>query len=137
MKGLALYIESQLSDDSKKYWDIVFEVCLKNNKILKWDDAAVNSISDYPIDAARTEYAQSHKMAGFLISKYGMNKVMNYIKSFKVKIEKTEKKTDMVKAYKENFTKIFNISWEENLLDFEKYLKTEKGEKAKVKEISR
>jgi hypothetical protein len=120
-EGLAVYVESQWSDESKKYWNIVFDVSHSSGKLLNWDEVTINSTSYYPISLARIQYAQSYKMVSFLINKYGTQKLINYIGSFKTDIAQNEK-FDLKKTYLENFTKIFGISWEENIKQFEESL---------------
>ena len=119
-EGLALYVECQFSDEAKRYWEITYKACEHYKKFLSWDDASDKLAENYSLDVARAECAQSYKMIFYLINKYGINKVINYIKSFKVQITKTVSKKP---SYKESFSKIFNTSWDENLINFSEYLK--------------
>ncbi len=131
-EGMAVYVESAYSSETRQYWNIAFEVSLRQKKLINWDDAAQYSTSDFPIDAARTHYAQSYKMTAYLIKKYTVSKILYYAMSFKIPIDKLSE-TNIKEKYRENFLKIFGISWEKNLEDFGNFLKEEKAQEKKGK----
>jgi len=118
-------LDAKIYKETKKYWNVTFDGSVIYNKLLSWDNAAAHNTSDYPVDTARTLYAQSYKMVDYLISAYKTAKVVNYIASFKVSTAKNNS-DDIREKYKTNFKKIFGVSWEENAVNFEKYIVEEK-----------
>lgn len=131
-EGLAVYVESRYSGFTRYYWDITFEVAFKKDKLHRWDDITTHSTSYFMVAAARIHYAQSYKMTAFLIEKYGIKKVVEYLQSFKT--EDRDSAFSLNTVYKENFKKILGIPWEENEADFSAYIKKEiKNRKKKDK----
>ncbi|OHD32727.1 MAG: hypothetical protein A2086_09735 [Spirochaetes bacterium GWD1_27_9] len=121
-EGLALHVESEWSQETKKYWDVTFLGSYNLNKLLTWDDVTTYSTSYFPVDKARVHYAQSYKMASFLINQYGKEKVLNYLKSFRIVVDENHDKYDLKSKYIENFEKLFGVSWDDNIKMFDKYI---------------
>ncbi len=121
-EGLAVVVECEFSPVAKAYWDTTFlgDVALK--KKMPWDEITVNSTGSYPVAQARVHYAQSYKMTQYLIETYGSRKLGEYIRSFTIEMGVGEVTVNLAQAYKENFQKIYGITWEENVRKFSEAL---------------
>jgi len=113
-EGFAVYVESRISPETKTYWDITFFVAKSRKQLLSWDDAALRSTGSFDIAQARTHYAQSYALVKTLIDRFGVQKIVEYIKSFRVPVEDLEA-VDLKTSYKANFEKVFGISFDEGL----------------------
>jgi hypothetical protein len=113
-EGLAVYVESALSDATREYWDAVVRVAVRRGSFLPWDAIAANPTSAYPIRQARVHYAQSYAMARHLMQAYGAAKVASYVASFKVPFDRILD-VDLAESYKANFQLVFGIDWETGL----------------------
>jgi hypothetical protein len=124
-EGLAVYTESRYSAEVKKYWDVTFSVCRSEGKAIDWDLAAAFATSEFSVDRARTDYAQSYKMVEYLAERFGMKSVIAYLVSFKLPYERIQD-ADIKTSYKENFRNTFRVSWEDNLAGFEEFCRNGK-----------
>lgn len=114
-EGIAVYVESQYSEDSRTYWDITFEASKKMGRILPWNDVTVNGTAVYPIAQARVHYAQSYAMVKYLISTYGTAKVSQYIRSFRTNSDQSSS-PNVSEIYKPKFASVFGTDWDANLV---------------------
>lgn len=110
-EGLAVYVEGRCFPDAQAYWETTFAVSLGTGRLLPWDDAALKSTGEYPIEEARVEYAQSYALVSRLIEAYGAAKVADYVRSFSVKPADAES-VDLAAEYKENYRKVFGVDWD-------------------------
>jgi len=125
-EGLAVYVESLWSPDSRKYWEITFRGDFVLSKLLPWDDITRRDTASYEASAARTHYAQSYKMVSYLVGKFGMPRVVKYLKSFKNSIEEDDREKKLG-DYQGLFQAAFDTTWEQNLADFNEYLKKDES----------
>jgi hypothetical protein len=58
------------------------------------------------------QYAQSYAFVSYLVARYGMPKVIEYVRSFRVTPENFVKE-DFSKQYKRNFGKVFGTDWQD------------------------
>ena len=116
-EGLAVYVESSINSEVKKYWETTFHASKLLNSLLNWEDVTLKTTSEFPVSNARTHYAQSYAMVKFLIENRGKSKVISYLKGFRQPLG--GKKVPLATLWKSQFHKVFGISWEENLINFE------------------
>jgi hypothetical protein len=110
-EGLALYVETRWSQYEFNYWTKFFEAINSSHCFLKWDDITLRSTSSFSFGESRVHYAQSYGMVSYLIKMYGMDKVREYILSFRIS-HKNMINRNLVISYKENFEKVFGVKFD-------------------------
>ncbi len=113
-EGLAVYVESELSRDARRYWDVTFAVCRRLNRVLDWDDATVTPTGHRDIAQARVHYAQSYALVGALMRRFGPAKIAEYVKSFRVPAGEAAD-VDVKAAYRAKLRSVFAIDLSEAL----------------------
>lgn len=116
-EGLAVYIESEYSPQTRQYWETTYLGLEALGSLHTWDEVTVRSTSEYPVSGARAHYAQSYAMVRYLVETYGMNVLIDYIRTFRTAPD--EEPTDPAARYRENFREVYGIEWSENVRLFE------------------
>jgi hypothetical protein len=113
-EGFAVYVESQISPETKAYWDLTFAVSRDQHRLLDWDHVTIHGTGDFEIAQARVHYAQSYALVSALVAKFGAAKVGEYVKAFRVKPEEAGK-VDLKAVYRDKFKSVFGIGFEQAL----------------------
>jgi Peptidase MA superfamily len=118
-EGLAVYVECRLWPDARKYWDTVYEVSRARGRLLPWNEVTKNGTGAYAIALARVHYAQSYAMVSSLVGAYGIAKVAEYVRSFRVALGDADG-VNLSRAFTANFQAVFGVPWEEGVALLEK-----------------
>lgn len=116
-EGLAIFHELIFNQRELDNWVNCYKEAFSQDRLLDWELMVKGVSGDFSFKDAQTFYAQSYVMINYLMDKYGGAKMVDYISSFKVDLISENKDI----FWKENFQKIFGLSWQDNIEAFKDF----------------
>lgn len=110
-EGLAVYIQTNVSDDERVYYTRFFGIMSRINCFVDWD--TLTSHQDLQRGENSMMYAQSYAFVSYLIAKFGMDKLIKYSRTFRITPTNYHQKESYLEQYKRTFNETFGVSFED------------------------